>query len=392
MSCPFDHLHAGRRPDWETDWLPSRFSWYAIIATFYWLTSCAAPDPRPQLPPSASDLLLMKSTHLCDTEANFVQSHSSHYQEIAWGAGREFRITETRSESRSEEAWFFDQEGTLVGALFVYTAGLELKPYPVLRETLSQLRPVLNFYLSVPNLPSKARMDTTWLFQTGDEKTTTQYLVTGTRDQPILLTASFTIDPYVSLFSPYRREFLDRVRGAESKKTGQGSVDQEPFTSLQQFARGEAAQLAYCGTRHSDVAADAYQKAINSGFSNKVRLAEAHHKLGLALETQGNYEKAKAAMQQSLMIRPNVPEVLNNLGTIHQRLGERDQAIVSFEKAVTLRPNYPLARFNLAESYEPTNRRLAISEYETYLALVEGNPDEAERATRVKERVKNLQR
>lgn len=97
-------------------------------------------------------------------------------------------------------------------------------------------------------------------------------------------------------------------------------------------------------------------------------------------------------MQQSLAIRPNVPEVLNNLGTIYRQLGDRDQARASFEKAVSLRPNYPLARFNLAESYESTNRRLAISEYETYLALVEGNPDEAERAARVKERVKHLQR
>lgn len=392
MFSSLDHSSAGRRSAWKAAWLATRLDRYAIVASLCWLTACAAPDPRPQLPPSASDLVLMKSAHLCDTHAAFMQSHATGHQEIPWGAGREFRINETQSESGSEEAWFFDQDGTLVGALFVYPAGLDLKPYPVLRETLSQLRPVLNFYLSVPKLPSKARMDTSSLYQTGDEKTTAQYLVTGTRDQPILLTASFTIDPYVSLFSPYRREFLDRVRGAESKKTGQGSVDQEPFASLQQFARGEAAQLAYCGTRHADVAADAYQKAINSGFSNKVRLAEAYHKLGLALEAQGASEKAKAAMRQSLAIRPNVPEVLNNLGTIYRQLGDRDQAIASFERAVTLRPNYPLARFNLAESYEPTNRKLAISEYETYLALVEGNPDEAERAARVKERVKNLQR
>ncbi|MEX5214278.1 MAG: tetratricopeptide repeat protein [Nitrospiraceae bacterium] len=334
----------------------------------------------------------MKSARLCEAQAIFTQSRVAQYQEIPWGSGRELRISESRSESGSEEAWFFDEEGTLVGALFVYAAGLDLKPYPVLRETLSQLRPVLNFYLSVPKLPTKARMDTSSLYQTGDEKTTAQYLATGTGDHPILLSASFTIDPYVSLFSPYRREFLDRVRGTDGKKTGQGSVDQEPFASLQQFARGEAAQLAYCGTRRADVAADAYQKAINSGFSNKVRLAEAYHKLGLALEAQGAFEKAKAAMQQSLAIRPNVPEVLNNLGTIYRQLGDRDQARASFEKAVSLRPNYPLARFNLAESYESTNRRLAISEYETYLALVEGNPDEAERAARVKERVKHLQR
>jgi tetratricopeptide (TPR) repeat protein len=211
----------------------------------------------------------------------------------------------------------------------------------------------------------------------------------------ILLQASFTVDPYVRLFSPYRREFLDRLRNPTGGKGGQkiesqGSEDKEPFPSLQQFARGQTAQLAYCGEKNYDVAADAYQKSITSGFANKVWLAEAHHKLGLAWAAKGQFEKAKAEMVQSLAIRPNTPEVLNNLGTVHVKLGEQAAALAMFEKAVMLRPNYAVARYNLAEAYEPTNPKRALAEYETYLVLVEGIPEEEDRAAHARARVKAL--
>jgi len=280
-------------------------------------------------------------------------------------------------------------------ALFTFPSGLDLNPYPVLRHTLSLLKPALEFYLNVANLSSKTSMDSSALYETGDEKTTTQYLVLGTREQPVLLQASVTIDPYVRLFSPYRREFLERLRHPSGQKPGQsldsqGAEDKEPFLSLQQFARGQTAQLSYCGTQNYDIAATAYQKAIASGFTNKVWQAEAHHKLGLAWEGKGQHEKAKTEMLQSLAIRPNNPEVLNNLGTVYSKLGDKANALASFEKAVTLRPNYAIARYNLAEAYEPTNSKRALSEYETYLALVEGIPDEASRIALVQQRVKAL--
>ena len=131
----------------------------------------------------------------------------------------------------------------LVGAIFMFPSGLDLEPYPVLRKTLLALKPQLEFYLNVSQLATQANMDSSAIFDTGDEKTTVEYLVTGNREHMILLTASFTIDPYVRLFSPYRREFLDRLRQPAGGKSGmkiesQGSEDKEPFASLQQFARG----------------------------------------------------------------------------------------------------------------------------------------------------------
>ena len=355
-----------------------------------------AASVRPNLPPSASDLILLKSTALCERKAVFIKKRApATYQTSTWGSGQELLASHTKGASSGDESYFFDEDGTLVGALFTFAKGLDLDPYPVLRDTMSRLKPSLEFYLSVAHLETKANMDASALYETGDEKSTTQYLVTGSPKHPILLQASFAIDPYVRLFSPYRREFLDRLRSSGTGKSGskiesQGSEDKEPFTSLQQFARGQTAQLAYCGNKNYDTAADAYQRAIASGFTNKVWLAEAHHKLGLSWAAKGQFENAKTEMLHSLSIRPNIPEVLNNLGTVHVKLGDKAAAIGVFERAVTLRPNYAVARYNLAEASEQTNPKRALAEYETFLALVEDNPEEEARSAQARERIKIL--
>ncbi len=304
-------------------------------------------------------------------------------------------IPASRSPSKGDESYFFDEDGTLVGTLFTFSSGLDLAPYSVLRRTLTQLKPTLEFYLTVANFSAKSNMDSSSLYETGDEKTTTQYLVVGGRERPTLLQSSTTIDPYVRLFSPYRREFLNRLQQPDGRSSGQhvdsqGAQDKEPFPSLQQFARGQTAQLSYCGAQNYAIAARAYQEAITSGFTNKVWLAEAHHKLGQALFGLGQYDKAKAEMLQSLAIRPNTPEILNNLGSVQQKLGEKAEAMGSFEKAIVLRPNYAIARFNLAEAIELTNPKRAVTEYETYLALAEGIPEEADRIALVKQRLKTM--
>lgn len=368
---------------------------FVIVAMLIGCSGSAAPI-KPPLPPSKTDLVLLASTALCERKIDFVRKYPATARTAKnWGSGHELTIPLETSASHGEESYFFDEDGVLVGALFTFPKGLDLKPYPVLRRTLSQLKPSVEFYLNVAQLETRMDMESSALLETGDEKSTTQYLVTGLGENPILLQASFTIDPYVRLFSPYRREFLERLRnptGGEGgqKMESQGTEDKEPFSSLQQFARGQAAQLAYCGDKNYDIAVDAYQKAIATGFTNKVWLAEAHHKLGLAWEAKGRFDKAKPEMMRSLALRPNIPEVLNNLGTVQVKLGDKAAGLGLFEKAVTLRPNYALARFNLAEACEETNPKRAISEYETYLALVEGIIEEEARIALVKERIKVL--
>ncbi|HEU4684475.1 MAG TPA: tetratricopeptide repeat protein [Nitrospira sp.] len=338
----------------------------------------------------------MTSVKLCQTKSEFLQQHPAEsFKTAGWGAGQEFVIPVERSSLHGDASYFFDEDGLLVGVLHTFPSGLDLDRYPVLRHTLTLLKPSLEFYLHVASLSKEASMQSSALYETGDEKTTTQYLVLGSRERPILLQASVTTDPYARLFSPYRREFLNRLKSASNQKAGQhidsqGAEDKEPFLSLQEFARGQAAQLSYCGTQNYDVAADAYQKAIASGFTNKVWQAEAHHKYGQALFGLGQYEKAKNEMLQSLSIRPNTPGILNDLGSVHQKLGDKAAALAAFEKAVVLKPNYAIARFNLAEAMEPSNPKRAIMEYETYLALVEGVPEEADRIALAQQRIKAL--
>ena len=120
------------------------------------------------------------------------------------------------------------------------------------------------------------------------------------------------------------------------------------------------------------------------------RIAEAHHRRGLALREKGKLVEARKAIEESLTIKPYAPRVLNSLGIVLVQLKKPTQAITSLEKAIALQPNYARARFNLAQAYEQTNPRRAIDEYETYLALVEHIPEESTRAALAKDRLEKL--
>ncbi len=378
----------------------SPVAWVCVLCAALAVSGCgSAPPPRdPTLPPSASDLDLLKSAKLCDQRATFLSRRpAAAVVRDAWGSGEEARIPATASESGGEESYFFDENGQLVGVLQTHPTVKELKPYPILRQTLGQLKSVTEFYLSHSQIKGRASLDAAALFETGDDKTTTRYLVVGRGEDAGLLMAGTAIDPYASLMNPYRKQFLARLKTPDpatgkARQDSQGTDDKESFLALQQFARGEAALLGYCGGRKHDIAADAYKKALDQGLTDKMRKAEAHHKYGLALEGLGRYADARKEMLDSLALRPNVPEVINNLGDVMKKAGDRANAQKAFEKAVVLRPNYPIARFNLAEMYEAANPKLAISEYETYLALVEGIDDEKPRAELAKQRIKALKR
>ncbi len=363
----------------------------------FWI-GCSSSPPKPSLPPSASDLPLLRSADLCTDKSRFLEKHEgAPSARRSWETGEEIQFQAFRGQIPADESYFFDQDGLLVGFLMTFPHRLPLKPYPVLRDTLSQLKPRVEFYLDLASVPSQAGLETAALYATGDEKTTTWYLVTGEDDSSRLLSASRSIDPYYRLMSPYRKELLSRLaktQRAPKRRVAEnvGSEDPESFATLQQFARGETALLGYCGARREAIATDAYQQAIVHGFSNKKGLAEAHHKLGLALHAQGELQRARDEMTRSLDIHPDRAKVLNNLGKVLDELGDHKKALAAFERAITLKPNYAIARFNLAEAYEGLDVRLAVQEYETYLALASDIPEEAARIQRARERVKALSR
>jgi tetratricopeptide (TPR) repeat protein len=384
MRCPYDYRRT----------LHQVAATALLLVTALCVLACETPPPS-KLPPSASDLALLKSAKLCDRKpAVLGRQGGVPVRREVWGTGEELRIPADRSATGAEESLFFDQDDQAVGLLFIFPGGVNLKPYPVLRQTLGQLKPSIEFYLNIAQVPARENLDPSSLYETGDATSTVRYLILN-GDPPTLLAASFAIDPYAKLMSPYRAEFLSRIERGDKAKgggkpSGKGSTDKESFAALQQFARGEAAHFGSCGVKDEALAADAYGKAITVGFSDKRQLADAYHKLGLALERSGKLEPAKASIQRALEVRPNTPEFLNSLGTVYAKLGDRPRALASFERAVTLRPNYEIARYNLAEAYEETNPRRAIAEYETYLALVEGIEEEQPRAARAQARVKEL--
>ena len=148
------------------------------------------------------------------------------------------------------------------------------------------------------------------------------------------------------------------------------------FLGLQQFARGEIALFGSCGTKHPDIAQDAYQKAIHYGLSETKQLAEAHHRLGLSFSQLGKFPEAKASIEKALAIQPHAANILNSYGTVLVKLEKIPAGIQAYEQALALQPAYAQARFNLAKVFELINPKRAIQEYETFIVLAEDNPDE----------------
>ena len=368
--------------------------WVILVGILLVATSCnSTPLPEPGLPPSASDLELLGSTRLCDDKALVLaQWKGTNFSRAPWGAGERLERLAQSQQPNHDRFYFFNKDDTLVGAIFRYTLGLNLRLFPVLRQTLSELPPSSAFFLDPRQLLQATKAKSATLYRTGDKTSTTQYLVLDDEDTPLLLVASMAIDPYEQLLSSYQEIYLPGLvltKKAGEEKDIELSRDKK-FLALQQFARGEAAMFSSCGRRQPDVAVGAYRQAVEYGFTGKVRLAESHHRLGLALRETGEVKNAQVHLERALEIRPNVPEVINNLGSVLAQQKKQDQAVKLFEQAIVLRPNYARARFNLAEALEKVDVRRAIEEYETYLALVEGISEEERRISLAEERLKRL--
>ena len=348
------------------------------------------------LPPSESDLELLGAAHLCDAKEIIVKNWQGiRYQHVPWGAGEQLQRLMQSSQPDHDAFYFFNDEQRLVGAVFRYNQGLPLKPYPVLRETLSELIPSSTFYIDPTQLLSREGAQSAVLYRTGDYTSTTQYLVLESEDDPTLLVASLAIDPYEQLLSSYHETFLPGLNRNRSTMPEGSALSPEAdqgddFLGLQQFARGEAALFGSCGTAQPAIAIKAYRRSIQLGLKDEARLAEAHHRLGLALGDQGQLADAQRELEHALSLRPNAPAIISNLGRVLAEQQQQSRALELFERAIVLRPNFAEARFNLAKSLEQIDTRRAIEEYETYLALVEGIPREATRIKFVQERVKRL--
>ena len=258
----------------------------------------------------------------------------------------------------------------------------------------------MQFYGDATNLLRGSEPATMTLYRTGDQNSTTQYIVREKpgEDYADLMLTVVVLDPYERLLEGKQDKFLS-LFPASSREESQKLAPREQsknknFLAKQQFARGESAHFESCPgqANQTDIAIDAYRRAIQIGIKDPSRLAEAHHRLGLDLRNKGQLPESRQEIEKSLQIRPLAPNVLNSLGTVLIQMDKPSEAIVPLEKAVILRPNYALARYNLAGAYETVNRKRAIEQYETYLALVEGIPEESTRAALAQDRLNKLKR
>ena len=360
------------------------------------LTACGpTPAPRldPMLPPSASDLELLGASRLCDAKERVLKHWQGHrYEQVPWGSGEQLQRSAQSGQPDHDRFYFFNDEQRLVGAVFRYNQGLSLKPYPVLRQTLSELRPSSTFYIDPTQLLSREGARSAVLYRTGDYTSTTQYLVLESEGDPTLLVASLAIDPYEQLLSSYHETFLPDLNRSRSATPGEplGEGLKRRFPGPSAIRTREAALFGSCGTAQPAIAVEAYRRSIQHGLKDEARIAEAHHRLGLALRDQDQLAEAQRELEQALSLRPNAPAIISNLGGSWTNNTRRPAPSNSFKRALVLGPQLSRGTVQFGKESGASDTRRAIEEYETYLALVEGIPREAKRIRFVLERVKRL--
>jgi hypothetical protein len=91
-------------------------------------------------------------------------------------------------------------------------------------------------------------------------------------------------------------------------------------------------------------------------FEKDRLLAESLSNAGAVLSSKGEDEKAVALFEESIRLRPDVPEILGNLGLSQMRLGRVDDAIESFAEVARLRSNDWKSHLRLGAALEQAGR------------------------------------
>jgi tetratricopeptide (TPR) repeat protein len=102
----------------------------------------------------------------------------------------------------------------------------------------------------------------------------------------------------------------------------------------------------------------------------------AHYNLGIALNDQGDADRAIAHYRQAVELRPNYPEAHYNLGWLLVQKGQVDEAVAHYEKALEINPADAAAHNNLGATLFANGRvDEAIAHYQKALAI---QPDYAD--------------
>ena len=108
---------------------------------------------------------------------------------------------------------------------------------------------------------------------------------------------------------------------------------------------------------------------INKILAAKPRDAQARFLKGLTLTEQGNAKEAIVIFQKLTEDFPDLPEPYNNLAVIYAAQGQYDKARASLEQSIRTHPSYATAYENLGDVYS----KLASQAYDKALQLDSSN-------------------
>jgi tetratricopeptide (TPR) repeat protein len=311
-----------------------------------------------------------------------------------WGTGEKVIAYRTTSGRESEYHLFFDDRGVLVGYIDIVYEGIDLATQPAYAAWIS--KQIATDFLLPAVIAQRLRGPTSGrLYMDQGERISSRAIVIPHKGRQILYIDSNVLTAYGPLLSPYQQEYLGQIllpSDSDSSRFGPQESESRNYAARQQFAKGEIAHFALCGSPAVDVAIESYKRAIDIGLSEPLYQAEAYHRLGLAYRDKGLLKEAAAAMEMSLKIRPSIPEVVNHLGKVYEMMGDTKRAVDAYQTAIGLKANYALAHFNLAEAIEESQPRRALTAYENYLAYVDPKTGEKDRIVKAKERVQALQK
>ncbi len=146
-----------------------------------------------------------------------------------------------------------------------------------------------------------------------------------------------------------------------------GSVVAAAWATVPSGLRKTASQW---GQRDSAECCDALIAQLERVVQTAPGSAEAHNKLGIALDGRGRAEDAIAEFQRALAIAPGDTSSRANLGACLATLGRFEEAIAQLQKAVAGEPKNVTTRLSLANTLANSGRvDQAITQYQKVLEI-----------------------
>jgi tetratricopeptide (TPR) repeat protein len=124
---------------------------------------------------------------------------------------------------------------------------------------------------------------------------------------------------------------------------------------------------------HARVLREDVLAALESASRSRPGDAQAHYRLGQALEERGLLERAAESFERATALRPEFADAHNDLGEVLLRLGRVTDAVASCRRALALRPHFAAALGNLANAERARGElAAAITGYRRVIALEPG--------------------